>query len=258
MDAFETPQKSIDWALKCLENGARASKWYLDNKAFTHVVEEDLVGTRTAKLKMVSNPSPEIEGNFTNAFVSIKHSFDQSLFAAAQVVGCHRFDKPYPWADSYVGLKGIIDKRQRKPDTTLPDILIDEIWRQEPYATRPGFSGGNDLVREIAKVSNDKHTIGFTVGAKVVSMTIPPGSFLRSDTIGARASFDFSWDSIKKELIISVATKGASAVYDNAAISCDIFLERAGDIGKIPVFILITDFAKKAQVVLDGFKAVCT
>lgn len=250
-DIFKEVQDQIDWAREQIDRGQADAIAHIKGDAFAFVTEIDLEsGEKVHKFKLV-NPLPNsIKGSFRSAVVDLKHSFDMSLHAAAQVMGCVRFDKTYPWADTPDGVRGIITKRQLKLHSRLPDALIDEIWRQEPYSTGPGFAGGNDLIREVANMANEKHTIGITTRADVTSYKFTNMVLIGPNKMSGR------WDPIKQELELLRIGVGGSASYDDAAVSVDILFKRAGSVGKIPAFSVATTFADKAQIVLDGFKRV--
>jgi len=111
---FTQAQKNIDWALTCLGAGREAFGSYVKTDAFAFVVEHDPdTGDRLYKCKLISRVPNEVEGYFRTALVELKHSFDMSLFTAAQAFGCPRFDKPFPWADSELGFEAILRGRQR-------------------------------------------------------------------------------------------------------------------------------------------------
>jgi hypothetical protein len=250
-DVFKEVQDQIDWAREQIDRGKADAIAHIQAGAFVFVTEVDLkTGEQVHKFKLAKPLPNSIKGSFRSAIVDLKHSFDMSLHAAAQSMGCVRFDKTYPWAVTPQGVQGIIAKRQSKPDSRLPDALIEEIWRQEPYSTGPGFAGGNDLIREVANMANEKHTIGITTWADAASYQ------LTNVVLDGPNKFIGHWDPIKQELELFRVGLGGSASYDNATVSVDILFKRAGSVGKIPAFEVATAFADKAQVVLDGFKRV--
>jgi hypothetical protein len=221
------------------------------NDAFIEATEFDAeTGENVRKLKLIKPIPLDVSGFLRSAFLDIKHSFDQSLFAAAQSAGCARFRKNYPWANTPDGVKGIIESRQTDKHSALPGFLIDEVLRQEPYATGEGFAGGNDLIREIAKMVNDKHTVGFRVSASV-SRTI-----MRNVSIRGPVSSPMSgWDPVKEELVLARMKPGSSFSYQECSLSVQILFKSAGDIGKVSAIPAAKQFADRAQVALNGFKA---
>ena len=251
MSAFQTPQNSIDWARSRIQAAYDSFSAYGKGDAFAFVIEDDIeTGDKLHKFRIVQPLPPDVEGFCRNALTDIKHSFDQSLFAAARAMGFVRFKETYPWADSPTGLNRIIEARQRKEKARLPQVLIDEILRHEPYATGPDFIGGNDFIREIAKMVNDKHTIGFAVVPSATS------ALVNFSGVSPFVLFE-PWDPVKQELVISRVMPGGSIRYDDPTVTTNIRFQRAGRLGKVSVFDAAWGFADRAQFVLEGFKAVC-
>ncbi|WP_408586570.1 hypothetical protein [Novosphingobium sp.] len=253
MTGFETPQEHIDWAKTRIDAAEEAFARYAQDGAITPVTEFDAeAGERVFKIRLVKALPMEITGPLRNALLDIKHSFDQSLFAAAQSHRCFRFAQNYPWADSLAGVEGIIDKRQSKPKSALPQVIIDEITRQKPHEAGPRLAGGEYLIREVAKLANDKHTIGFRTNVSLTGMKFSNAMFSGS------GSFLSPWDPEKQEMVIARLEPGGHFSYDDCTFGMDIFFDRAGDVGKIPVLVAARLFADHAQHVLEGFKAICT
>ena len=253
-DAFNVPQRAIDWAKSRVVEAEKTSLRYLKDYAFTILVQDDIEAKEhVSKIRLTKPPPMEIEGLFRNALVDLKHSFDQSLYAAAQAMGCLRFDKNYPWADTRTGFMTIVEKRQLQKDSRLPEALVDELRRQEPYITESNPTSDGNLVREIAKMANDKHTIGFTASASIASMSVSNVVFQ-----GNRLGLPGKWDPVKKEMEITRIAFGDTLSYDVPAFAAAIFFERDGLMGQIPVVLALNKFAEKAQVVLDGLKRSCS
>jgi hypothetical protein len=251
MSHFDVPQEAVNWAKTCICLAEEGVKSYLQKQAFASVVELDPeTGQQLTKIKLVSPLPIDVAGFLRNALVDTKHSFDQSLFAAAQTVGCVRFDKNYPWSQSIKGLKTIMEKRQRDRKAALPQIIVDEIFRQQPYATGEALSSGHDLIREIAHMVNNKHTIGFRAAASIESVT------MTSVMIGGGSVFS-NWDPVKEEMVLARTDPGSSFSYENCAVSTDVFFKRAGKIGEVSAVFAAKQFVDRAQIVLDGFKAAC-
>ena len=249
--AFERPQNTIEWARSCIKSAYDSFITYTKSDAFIFVTEDDPeTSDKLHKFKIMRPLPREVEGHCSNALVDIKHSFDQSLFAAAQSLGALGFDKNYPWADSPNGLWRILEVRQRKPRTTLPQVLIDEIWRQEPYATGPDFAGGNDFTREIAGMVNDKHSIGFALYPKLLS------SLVNFQAVSPFSLFE-PWDPVKQEMVICRVMPGGRVSYANPTVTTNIRFDRTGEWGQVNVFAAAWDFADRAHLALEGFKAVC-
>jgi hypothetical protein len=100
-------------------------------------------------------------------------------------------------------------------------------------------------------MANDKHSIGFAVraAAQLASMQV--------QILGNNASVGAWWNPQKQELVIARARFGTAFSYDNCRVSADIFFDRTGHIGKVPVFLALREYAHFAQLSLEGFKAIC-
>jgi hypothetical protein len=129
---------------------------------------------------------------------------------------------------------------------------VDEIFRQKPYGTGPNLPGGDDLVREVAKMANDKHTIGFKVAAALTGMRVGAMTFSGS------GSLIHNGDPVKKEMILARMTPGSKFSYQDCTVSANIFFKRTGKIGQVSAFTAAREFVDRVQFVLESFKAACT
>jgi hypothetical protein len=257
MDHFGKPKKSISWAMECLGKAQDELMSYIKAGGFEFVVENDEEKFVEIRKFRQAKPLPDsLEGYLRNAFVDLKHSFDQSLFAASRATGADRYSGNYPWADSDIGLTAILAKRQKKDSSKLSSSLLDEIWRQQPYSTGPINMTRNNLAREIARVVNDKHTIGFTPAAALRNAYVPI-VFMQAPANGVASMFE-AWDPVKKEMVISRKTgEGGSISNYEPQVQIDIMLDVDGVLRDVPVQILVHEFAEHATFVLEGFEAVC-
>ncbi len=222
---------------------------YLKSNPLAFVVETDpQTGEHIHKFKLVREPPADIKHLFRNALLDVKHSFDRPLQAAVHAQGFRGFDRNYPWTETIIGLKKTLRKRQSKKKTAVSIPILKEIFRQHPYSGSPSAASGQDLVREIANMANDKHSIGFEVSASVHSLSITGGMFFNT-------GIEFGgWDSVKKELIVARSAPDGRAFYGDTKLTTDIFFNRTGDLGQIPAWIALWHFADRAQVCLEGFK----
>lgn len=253
---FETAAKSINFARICIEMARIEAQAYLRNHAFAHVIEKDSeTGELVAKIKLISPPPDELEGHFRTAILETKHSFDMILNAAARAFRYYQFKRNFPWADTRTGVEEILKRRQDKDDGRLPKALIDEILRHEPFATGKIPTEGNVLIRDIAKMANNKHSVGITAKAAITSFGLNIDHLIPNN--GA-VTFFSGWNPKKKELEFIRLSGDAYGSFDKPKIAGDIFFDRAGPIGEIPAHIVATMFLEKAEVALGGFKALCS
>lgn len=251
MSAFDKILDQIEWAETCIEAARVEITQYVQYDAFRFEHQMNpKTGEHVHKIVLVKDVPNSIKGKLRNAVVDLKHSFDMTLHAAASALGNSRFDKNFPWADSPKGVRGIIDSWQSKDKTRIADAIIDDIWRQEPYATGEGYSGGEDLTREIAKMANNKHTIGIGATAQVQTILFP--------NIRAKNVRSFSlvepWNPNKNEMILSRYIGTVS--YDDTAVTGCVVFERVGRIGSLPAVPAAMHFLERAKLCVEGFKAI--
>lgn len=251
MSAFDEVREQINWAETRIEVARIEIAQYIQHDAFRFVQEVNAqTGEHVRKIVLVKDVPMSIKGYLRNAVVDLKHSFDMSLHAAVGELGNSRFDKNFPWADSPKGVRGIINGWQSKDKTKVPQAIIDEIWRQEPYATGEGYSGGEDLTREVAKMANNKHSIGIGASAQIQSV-----SFTNITVISATSfSLMEAWNPKKKELVLSRHIGLVS--YDDPAVTGNVIFERVGRIGPLAAIPTAISFLERAKLCVEGFEAV--
>lgn len=250
MSAFNEVREQINWAETRIEAARIEIARYIGTEAFRFVQDVDTkTGEQVRKIVLVKDVPMSIKGQLRNAVVDLKHAFDMSLHAAATSFRVCRFDKNFPWAETPSGVRAKIASWQRDHKSCLPDPIIDEIWRQEPYGTGQGYSGGEDLTREVAKMANNKHSIG--IGATAQIQTV---SFTNIEVINAQ-SFTLmeAWNPKKKELVLS---RHIGLVrYDDPAVTGNVVFERVGRLGPLPAVPTAMAFLERAKLCVDGFES---
>lgn len=251
MSKFAEVREQIQWAETRIELARSEITPYVQDHAFAFSEEVDAeTGEHVRKVRLAKSVPVSIKGYLRNAIVDLKHSFDMSLQAAARTLGQNTFDRNFPWADSPSGVQGIIRAWQKNAKSRLPDLLIQEIWRQEPHRTGEGFSGGDDLIREIAKMANNKHSIGIIASAQIDSVSY---ANLRLDG-GAKLLLGEGWDPEKKEMVLSRHIGPVS--YENRAVTGNVFFESVGKLGPLPAIEASEAFCNRAKLCQKGFEAV--
>jgi len=86
--------------------------------------------------------------------MNTREAWNQAVYAA-----CVSIEKVpskgnlhFPWRSSPSDLNETL---KRGP---IPSEFWDVIRGEEPYPTGDGYTGGNDAIKEISKLANDKHT----------------------------------------------------------------------------------------------------
>lgn len=258
LDSFRTPQKSIDWATTAIDNAQAAFRAFLACDHTMPKIEQfdPATGHYETKIVQAADIPSEFESNVTNALNLLRNSFDQSLFAACVAISQSREKANYPWADNPdPDLERRLTARVSKGSDRLkiPDSLWDCIRRQQPYGRGEGYSGGDDVIREIAKVANAKHTVGFVVVADIagVSHYFPTGEGGRWVALG-----DQTWNPLKKEIVLYVSNLPNLGAFQNyQKVAFRMTYPQGSPLAGLPVTDTLRVFANKAQSVLDTFKA---
>lgn len=104
----------------------------------------------------------------TEALTNSRHAFDQATFAARNLTaGPSRKSIYFPWSTTPRDLERLLEARGI--DKRLWDIFASH----EPYPTSDTHAGGNDIIRALATIANDKHTVGLGVSAHIAMSETP-------------------------------------------------------------------------------------
>lgn len=244
-DPFKTPQKYIDRAKVNFDAADKAFIQYGKDGAFRFVVEDDPeTGDQIHGLKQFKELPVEVEMGLSDALMNLRMAFDQAMYAACVAINRPpKGDINYPWANSPTDLKHRMSK--------IPEELKAEIIRQKPYPTGEGYSGGDDIIRNVAKLVNDKHTIGFEAMAVPSTMVTTNVSHL-----GPGGVFT-PWDPEKKIAVVARVRRGGAVSYDEAMFKIDVRFKRSSLLGSYSAFTATDGFRQVAQFALNGLKAAC-
>jgi hypothetical protein len=178
--------------------------------------------------------------------VNIRHSFDQVTYAACvRVAGPRRKDVTFPWANSPRDLD------IRMEGKNIPHEIRDVFRGQQPYPTSDSHSGGNDLIRSLAKVANDKHTVGFSLSAQT-SFTRGPafvGGIVQQRTVGG-----FPWDPVKNEKVVAKWV-GHAKIKGKCSAGLIIVLDAKRLPQPIEAVWGLTEFAAAAEKLMEDMRA---
>jgi hypothetical protein len=213
LSAFEQPQKLIDRAVGACAEADRAFRFFIQPDNFATIVESEGESGYFLRKVVVKSPPPDvIEERITDAINNAKNSFDQILFAACDAIDKRR-DGHYPWVDEERLLQWKLEggKSKKQP---IPSELWDVIRTQEPYPRDNADQRGDTLVRSMATLANNKHTLGTTIGCNVASFALGP--------IRPGAGFNDcvilwpQWDPVKNEIVLA-RWKGATPHFEKEA-----------------------------------------
>lgn len=252
--AFENPQKLIDRAVSACTEANRAFQGFIAPNNFSTVVEREGEGGYFVRKIVVAKRVPDIiEERITDAINNTKNSFDQSLFAACDAIGKPRKNGHYPWVDGEGFLQGKL-RGGKAAKEAIPSELWDVLRKQEPYP-RDDFQRGDSLVRQMAKLANNKHTIGTTIGCNVATFKLGP--------ISPGAGYnDFSvlwpqWDPVKNEIVLARWRGATPSFSDEATFTFHVTfdLPTPHELRECCAFNATGAFIEAAQRSLDALKA---
>lgn len=253
---FSKPQKAIDRAKRALREADLLLRVHFgpDNVRFVTEVDEK-TGDNVRKAILGSSLPLAVEDNVSNALINLRHSFDQSIFAACKTIG-KLTDKNYPWASSPSDLMNnrLWDKVTGKEK--IPSEFWDVIKAQQPYPRGIGYSGGLGIIRTVATFANRKHDIGIEVlGVSAgFANSIEIGFLTESFSVPASR-----WQPTDREAVV-MRWRGERPKINGpkgAVFEIGFDVSAPKHLQRKPAIPILTDFAKYAQLCLDGLKARC-
>jgi hypothetical protein len=249
---FDSPTETIAWAREAINELQTIFQGFCNNNNFREFREiDDDAGEEVLKIKLISAFPREMRRKCTEAMERIRHSFDQSLYAACWAIGHRPKESIYfPWAQNPLDLERRLWDGKPKP-SKIPIELWPILRRFEPYSRGNGYPGGNDIIRELAKIANRKHTINLSVTANVSSTTY--------DNIHIISATSFSipsprWDPVKNEVELMRLAGKIDPDY-KYSVQFYVALNESPPLNLVPAIGVLNAFADKAQTVLDGLES---
>lgn len=190
---FAPPRDSITWAKEAARKlDIEATRFFKTNPTSVITELDANTGENVQKVRITKDIPKDIIRFATEAINNTKNAFDQSTFACLTALLGHEpasRDTFFPWGTDLSNFNEVY--KRRKIDERLKDVFA----KQEPYYRSEAYSGGNDIVRAVAKIANSKHTVGFYVEA------IPCGMGVEGEirTDGPMDVFLPRWNAEKNE-----------------------------------------------------------
>jgi hypothetical protein len=240
---FDSPREVLGWAQKGIDDLKRAIKAFGQDNPFRIVTELDSEQRQQVMKAVRQKPLPDsIPRVATEILNNVRHSFDQATFAACVTLNEGGSDRLYfPWAESPRDLDG----RLRK---SIPEKLWPVFRTFEPYGRGQGYAGGDDVIRELAKIANRKHTVGVTFVPYVTG-----GAYPNVSGGGYVELVNPVWDPVKNEVIIARASADAR-LENNAGLALRITLDEPLPLKGKPIVETLDLFLTKAKQVTDGLE----
>lgn len=252
---FNPARESLQWARSDIADLTSGFQQFFSKRNVSVVVEHDEeTGLNLTKVRIADDvPMGSFKRHAVNGLLNIRNSFDQVVNIAGSHLTKKRFKKNYPWSTTPNDLE-----TYRLKD--FPEELRNAIRAQKPYPSGDGFTGGNDLIRALAKLSNNKHSIGFALD--LIGGIDPSGDieFVGMGTLGAWAFFPPNWDPIRREVVLfGIESDGvAMKLKEHAKLTFRVCLE-VPDLHHPPeVLFALNEFLTASEKNLRLVEAACT
>lgn len=249
LQEFRAAEESISWAEEAFgELQSLMSAFFKGD--FAAIVEEldPNTGENVQKIKFSGQIPKSFRRKATEALTNARHSFDQAIYAT-RVIMPGRAPKSvyYPWAQSPTDVDRLLASRPIDPR------LWDTIRGHQPYGTSDTHVGGDDLIRTLATIANNKHTVGLSVQGHIATTRFPNIAVEHALTFSMYAP---RWDSRKNEaeLMRWIGDMKTDGEYEFSFVIClkDAKLAQPVEIG-----FALDAFTTKAKQVCESLKAKC-
>lgn len=248
--AFDAPRKSIAWANEGINELDSTLKAFFANVQTVEVTDVDPnTGHKRLKIKLSQSLPDSVARKSFEALQHARNSFDQSLFAACVTINKRpKRDIHFPWRTSPDDL----ERTFKHVKCVIPVELWDVLRRQEPYGRSEAYAGGDDVVRKLANIANQKHTIGIGVAGFVHGGVHPS---VRSGDDGGFLRIPIPrWDAEKDEMTL-VEYSGNPEIKNDYRFRFSVVLKEAPPLQGVPITSALKAFVSKAQSALEDLEA---
>ncbi|OQW76238.1 MAG: hypothetical protein BVN33_06265 [Proteobacteria bacterium ST_bin13] len=254
-NAFESPEYLAEWATKEAKKFTSVRKeFFSDPNVCARVVEFDPeIGENVIKMRLFKILPVELRGLASNAIKNFRDALDQTTFAATFLIrdkGSNRAH--FPFGENPDDLENSLSRRKSVPCKGLAEELFPVLRECEPYPTGDGYTGGNDVLRALARVSGDnKHAVTLTVSAAVDQTTINPG-VVQVGPGGATLYVPPEWDAVKNEIKLWSFPPGS---YVNVDMSVALAIGFGpGPLERYAVEFFLDELARDVPVIINRIK----
>lgn len=245
-NAFLPSEESIDWAEGATNELNASIDSFFKRDVAEIVVEIDRdTGDNVQKLKFKAAIPKDFRRKATEALNNARHSFDQSMFAARNILG-KRSAKGinYPWAQDLTDLNRLLRARAVDPR------LWDTIRAHAPYHASGTHAGGDNLIRTLATIANNKHTVGLAVNGLIEQTRFP------DITGGTMSLMAPRWDPRKNEADL-LRWQGDIEIKGDYKFTFVMCLEDSRLSEPVDAIFALRGFTQKAKRVCQTIKAKC-
>lgn len=256
VDPFNKPQQLINWSRSALTGAESLIREFFTSANFPlGWVSEPHSDARLLVMRMTSKIPDGVERFLTECINNTKNSFDQTICNAIDLVGEDSKNIHYPWADNP---QPSLENKLRHPKTgaiLIPPLFWDTLRNQQPYPTGKIYIGGSDIIRQIAKYANRKHSLGLSVDCGIARGEREITFETKEGTINFEQSTN--WRKHENRVILARLQGDVPVFKMNAKIRFRFLMDAPLPLGETNVLDALKLFVDKSQQVLDEFRAVC-
>ena len=246
---FIPAEDSIRWAEEAISELCSSIDAFFGGDVIRSVTEFDSdTAEKVFKVKLLQNLPHGLRRKATEALNNARHSFDQSIFAARNILG-RRSNKGvnYPWSRDPVDLTRLL--QERRIDTRL----WDTIRAHEPYPASDSQPRGDDLIRTLATIANGKHKVGLAVDIQIPSIRYPTIHGIRVERMQVLTP---RWNAAKNEAEL-IRWKGEVEIADNYEFDVRVCLKDSRLSEPTDAVGALRLFTAKAKEVCETVKLKC-
>ena len=128
-----------------------------------------------------------------------------------------------------------------------------------PYPTGDTYTGGSDLIRALAQLSNDKHSVGFEIDAAGGVVHAGDIEFTGNGTLQQFAAWGPNWDPVKQEVVLfAIKSRGIGfKLHHNSALAFTVCLKMPEFTNPPDVVFALNRFLAASENNLKLMKASC-
>ncbi|MFC6911648.1 hypothetical protein ACFQGS_23100, partial [Novosphingobium lubricantis] len=229
---FQRVQEEINWANASVLEAQAAFKAGVGKDTFAYVVEVDpQTGNKAWKIKRVGNTPPEIRICCEEPCLTLSIPLTECLMLLPRQAIASLSTR------TTLGLRQSLDlKEYSSPDKVSPVLdslkILSANSEDKSHTRDPGPPSRQNIVREIAQMANDKHSIGIIVGAH--AMMVSAKIAIAFDVTRCMNTWDFVNDEL---IVLEVGPDAADlTTAPDVNVTIDVFFERGDQFFEVSAF----------------------
>lgn len=251
-DHFIFPNETLSWSRKAINEFDSLCRDFFRQPNIQSITEFDAKsGLNEAKFVLMTDLPADAPRKVTEALVNTRHSFDQSLYAAIRALGITPVhDVYFPWTASPKDLQRRLEGTVNKGSNVLkiPKVLWPTLGSFEPYGRSDRHTGGDNMIRAMAKVANRKHTVRLTF-----DLIARSAGNVNISGDGPIQVLHPRWNPVKKQVVVARFGDHAK-LNDYGYINVGIVFDEAGPLQNTPVLTALRRFLAKAEAVAEALE----